>query len=90
MHRGEIVEFEPTVPVGEYRGVIGTMWCIVKEEGVREEVIAKKGKTKGKVTTTNGQGMEGLWRGWRVGMWGLVGVWGSGILGGSGGGGGEF
>ncbi len=28
-----------------------------------------------------GQGMQGLWRGWRVGMWGLVGMWGANALG---------
>lgn len=37
-----------------------------------------------------GQGVEGLWRGWRVGMWGLVGVWGAATLGGVGSKGGEF
>ncbi|KAL8847127.1 MAG: hypothetical protein Q9221_007833 [Calogaya cf. arnoldii] len=37
-----------------------------------------------------GQGFEGLWRGWRVGMWGLIGVWGSLTLGGAGSKGGEF
>ena len=30
----------------------------------------------------------GLWRGWRVGFWGLVGVWGAAACGGGGGGGG--
>lgn len=29
-----------------------------------------------------GQGMQGLWRGWRVGMWGLVGMWGANAFGG--------
>ncbi|KAI9676357.1 MAG: mitochondrial fusion and transport protein ugo1 [Caeruleum heppii] len=40
-------------------------------------------------TQRKGQGLEGLWQGWRVGMWGLVGVWGAGAIGG-GGKGGEF
>lgn len=87
--RGSKAEFEPIVPIGEYRGVFATMWCIVREEGYREEVSAKKGKAKGKITKRKGQGVEGLWRGWRVGMWGLVGVWGAGMLGGNGSGG-EF
>jgi len=87
---GKVVEFDPIVQVGEYKGVFGTMWGIAREEGVREEVVgAKKGKKQGKVTRRSGQGIEGLWRGWRVGMWGLVGVWGSGLLGG-GANGGEF
>lgn len=86
---GTITEFEAIVPIGEYRGVFATMWYIAREEGVREEnMVAKKGK-KGKVTRMNGQGVEGLWRGWRVGMWGLVGVWGSGLMGGNANGG-EF
>lgn len=38
-----------------------------------------------------GQGVAGLWRGWRVGMWGLCGVWLAGAMGGLGGNtGGEF
>lgn len=35
-----------------------------------------------------GQGMDGLWRGWKVSWWGLVGLWAAGVLGG--GGDGEF
>jgi fusion and transport protein UGO1 len=31
-----------------------------------------------------------LWRGWRVGMWGLVGMWTAKSLGGNGSSGGEF
>ena len=78
------MEFEPLVQVGEYNGVFGTMWSIAREEGTREEVVgAKKKGRQGKFSRRNGQGVEGLWRGWRVGMWGLVGVWGSGLLSGS-------
>lgn len=36
-----------------------------------------------------GQGLEGLWRGWKVGWWGLVGLWTVGLLG-NGNGEGEF
>jgi len=68
--------------------MVGTIWAIMREEGVRESVV-KKGGRKGKVERRTGQGVEGLWRGWRVGMWGLVGVWGSGLLSGSASGG-EF
>ena len=35
-----------------------------------------------------GQGINGLWRGWKVSWWGLVGLWTAGVLGG--GGDGEF
>ncbi|KAI9771058.1 MAG: mitochondrial fusion and transport protein ugo1 [Geoglossum umbratile] len=81
------------VDVGPYRGVVGTMWGIVKEEGSLGEVMAD---TKPSVVAARrrrkGQGMEGLWRGWRVGMWGLVGMWGAATLGGAQGAGqgGEF
>ncbi len=34
-----------------------------------------------------GQGIQGLWRGWRVGMWGLVGMWGANAFGAGAGGG---
>ena len=36
---------------------------------------------KGNLRTRKGQGGAGLVRGWRVGFWGLVGVWGGGALG---------
>ncbi|KAH0545288.1 hypothetical protein FGG08_000587 [Glutinoglossum americanum] len=79
------------VDVGAYRGVVGTMWGIVREEGGDGEggvgIAAGPGKRR-----KRGQGAEGLWRGWRVGMWGLVGVWGAAALGGAQGSGqgGEF
>lgn len=37
-----------------------------------------------------GQGVAGLWRGWRVGMWGLIGVWGAAALNTTAAKGGEF
>lgn len=85
---------ETTVPVGAYRGVVGTMWSIAREEGWRsgeEEVVVggKKVGKKGVGRRKRGQGIEGLLRGWRVGIWGLVGVWGANVLGGAGKGG-EF
>jgi fusion and transport protein UGO1 len=85
-------ELESTAKLGEYRGVVGTMWLIAREEGVRENPLSKGKKGKGKVEKElKGQGIQGLWRGWRVGMWGLVGMWTSRALsGGSGGNGGEF
>lgn len=82
--------------VGPYEGVMGTMWSIVREEGTtsRPEITAvgaKKNVRRVNRVPTKGQGIEGLWRGWRVGMWGIVGLWGAEMMGGSGGsGGGEF
>lgn len=64
------------VEIGPYKGMLGTMWSIVREEGVSVEPTAKavmNGK-RGKKVERKGQGFEGLVRGWRVGMWGLVGL----------------
>lgn len=56
---------------------------------------ARRGKlTMGATTSVSeavyrrGQGINGLWRGWKVSWWGLVGLWTAGVLGG--GGDGEF
>lgn len=83
-------EIEPMVEIGPYRGVLGTMWSIIREEGTSSQEIAVGKAKKGKKLERKGQGIEGLWRGWRVGMWGLVGVWGARAMGGGGSSGGEF
>jgi fusion and transport protein UGO1 len=82
--------FEPMVEIGPYRGVMSTMWSIVKEEGTSSREITVGTKKRAKKVERKGQGIEGLWRGWRVGMWGLVGVWGARAMGGGGSSGGEF
>lgn len=75
---------ETIVPLGKYNGVFGTMYHIVAEEGhVAVRDPAPKGRpqskrSKAKIAETvyrRGQGMEGLWRGWKVSWWGLVGLW---------------
>lgn len=78
---------ETVVEAGPYTGVVGTLWSIVYEEGEkgRDVEVSGRGIRKGKKGVRKGQGFEGLWRGWRVGMWGLVGMWGAGAMGGSGG-----
>jgi fusion and transport protein UGO1 len=85
------------VDVGPYRGTLATMWLIAHEEGVslaKESVAGKAGtrgmKKSGRLGEGKGQGIEGLWRGWRVGIWGLVGIWGAAALGGAANSGGEF
>ncbi|CAK7213686.1 hypothetical protein SEUCBS140593_001929 [Sporothrix eucalyptigena] len=48
---------------------------------------SKKKATNGKVAETvyrRGQGVEGLWRGWKVSWWGLVGLWTAAAVGGGG------
>ncbi|KAK4099559.1 mitochondrial carrier [Parathielavia hyrcaniae] len=91
-------EMEPVVPVGRYDGVFGTMYVIVNEEGshvVPGTVAGAPGGAKGRknrgvaeAVYRKGQGLDGLWRGWKVSWWGLVGLWAAGVLGG--GGDGEF
>ncbi|KAJ9160661.1 hypothetical protein NKR19_g2994 [Coniochaeta hoffmannii] len=91
---GEVLE--TIVPPGRFDGVFGTMQTIVGQEGtrsVRAAAAASAGGKKGKkgVSETvyrRGQGLEGLWRGWKVSWWGLVGLWSAGVL--AGGGDGEF
>ena len=80
-------EMQTMVDVGSYRGLFGTLRSIVYEEGDREpptELVRgtagapamKVGMVGQERKRRKGQGFEGLWRGWRVGMWGLLGVWG--------------
>lgn len=74
------------IPVPQsYRGILPTIWAIVREEGTsvtnKEKVAAAVGRTPNR--SRRGQGIEGLYRGWRVGMWGLVGVWGASFIGGT-------
>lgn len=93
---GKEPRLDTIVPIGRYFGVLGTMYHITSEEGTREiaakPAAAKKGKGKGKSTTLptvkKGQGLEGLWRGWKVNWWGLVGLWTASVVGN--GGEGEF
>ena len=81
------------------------MYHIVFEEGTRGEQPSSSASTLPRSTgkaggvkaqpipgrRRKGQGIEGLWRGWRIGVWGLVGAWGAGIIGGGAGGrGAEF
>lgn len=84
---------ETVVPAGRYNGVAGTMTHIMREEGSRAVVKqpppppkAGRNKTKAKVAETvyqRGQGPEGLWRGWKVSWWGLIGLWAAGVIGSS-------
>lgn len=94
-------EMQTIVEVGPYHGLWGTIRSIVYEEGERgppaefvkgtaNAPAMNVGKVGPERKRRKGQGFEGLWRGWRVGMWGLVGVWGAATWGGVGGKGGEF
>ncbi|KKY35529.1 putative mitochondrial fusion protein [Diaporthe ampelina] len=91
---------EAIVHPGRYQGVLGTIYAIVNEEGSHavhaESPVAAKGKTASKkgrkavaeAVYRRGQGLDGLWRGWKVNTWGLVGLWMASVAGG--GGDGEF
>lgn len=59
-----------------YKGVWATVYSIMYLEG---ETTTRS--PNGMLRTRRGQGTAGLVRGWRVGFWGLVGVWGAGALG---------
>ncbi|KAH7135347.1 mitochondrial carrier domain-containing protein [Dendryphion nanum] len=90
--------FKTIVEPGPFKGMFGTMWFIVRDEGVQitgpgaaaataNQVAGRTSGFSARTRVRKGQGVYGLWRGWRVGFWGLVGVWGAAALGG---GGGEF
>lgn len=94
-------QLETIVPVGGYSGVFSTMYSIVYEEGshvvkpapstaAAKRAAARRGKpaTVSEAVYTRGQGLDGLWRGWKVSAWGLVGLWSTALL--AGGGDGEF
>ncbi|CAN8096163.1 unnamed protein product [Discula destructiva] len=87
-------QLEAIVAPGRYEGIFGTMYTIVNEEGSKAlppttRAAPKKGKTKiAETVYRRGQGVEGLWRGWKVSWWGLIGLWGAAVVGG--GGDGEF
>lgn len=92
---GKEQKLETIVPIGRYNGVFGTMAHIASAEGQREIISkpapTKRGKGKAKASQPvymNGQGVEGLWRGWKVSWWGLTGLWVASVFGN--GGEGEF
>ena len=59
------------------------MYNIIREEGTSMSPKDKAALAMGKAPKRRkGQGVEGLYRGWRLGLWSLVGVWGAGFIGG--------
>ncbi|ATY61546.1 mitochondrial fusion (Ugo1) [Cordyceps militaris] len=93
---GKDLRMETIVPIGPYRGVLGTMYHITSNEGSRTLQLQPpiKGNRKANKArpqtplVKNGQGLDGLWRGWKVNWWGLVGLWAANVIGN--GGDGEF
>ncbi|PFH55766.1 hypothetical protein XA68_17650 [Ophiocordyceps unilateralis] len=81
-------QMKTIVPIGRYNGIFGTMHHIASEEGMREvptrAAAASKAQARGRTlqpTLRKGQGLEGLWRGWKVNWWGLVGLWTASVVG---------
>ncbi|KAL4886327.1 hypothetical protein BJY04DRAFT_100582 [Aspergillus karnatakaensis] len=88
----QAAEVETIVPTPQtYRGVVATMWGIVYEEGVQPTPEAQRAhELLGKPVSRSkrqGQGIHGLYRGWRIGMWGVAGTLGLSLLGHGAGGG---
>ncbi|KAI0143404.1 mitochondrial carrier domain-containing protein [Xylariaceae sp. FL1272] len=89
-------QMDTVIQPGPYRGVVGTMYTIVSEEGSHAVTVPAKSAQRGRkgkarpseVVYKKGQGLQGLWRGWKVSWWGLVGLWTAGVAGA--GGEGEF
>lgn len=89
-------DVETIVPTPRtYRGIIGTMWHVVYEEGVSptpsdseraNQLLGNPSTKKSLQKRKQGQGIQGLYRGWRIGMWGIAGIWGASLLGGVAGG----
>ncbi|KAL4788456.1 hypothetical protein BJX76DRAFT_116343 [Aspergillus varians] len=81
----QAAEVETIVPTPQtYRGVISTMWGIVYEEGAQPSPEAQRAQELlGKPVPhrkRQGQGIQGLYRGWRIGMWGVAGNLGLSLL----------
>jgi fusion and transport protein UGO1 len=59
------------------------MYSIIREEGSSLSPKDKAATALGKAPRRRkGQGVQGLYQGWRLGLWSLVGVWGAGFIGG--------
>lgn len=87
--QSKVPAVETIVPTPQtYRGIIGTMWGVVYEEGLApgpevehaRELFSKQYMQRKR----QGQGLKGLYRGWRVGMWGIAGIWGASLMGSAG------
>ncbi|RYP77403.1 hypothetical protein DL771_001198 [Monosporascus sp. 5C6A] len=89
--------------VGTMYGIVaeeGSRAVVTPQQTKQTKGHAAKAAAGGKKAATNkggkvaetvyrkGQGLDGLWRGWKVSWWGLVGLWMAGVAGG--GGEGEF
>jgi fusion and transport protein UGO1 len=77
--------FRTIVPVGPYKGIIGTIYHIIHEEGQRIPTSLPPPSTPstrgGEAADSRlakprrGQGPSALWRGYKVGLYGVFGAW---------------
>lgn len=76
--------FRTIVPVGPYKGIVGSVYHIIYEEGRRIPAAVPPPSTpptRGKPVDSRlmkprrGQGAAGLWRGYKVGLAGVFGAW---------------
>jgi fusion and transport protein UGO1 len=78
--------FRTIVPVGPYKGIVGSIYHIIHEEGQRipaslppppSTPSSRGGKSVDSRLTKprRGQGPSALWRGYKVGLWGVFGAW---------------
>ena len=58
----------------------------VRDSSLPRTVLGKPVSQKEVQKRQQGQGIQGLYRGWRMGMWGIAGMWGANVLGGMAGG----
>jgi fusion and transport protein UGO1 len=76
----ELQKSQPLLPLivdpAPYTGVASTVYNIIYAEGFTTTKAAN-----GVVRKRRGQGGAGLVRGWQMGFWGLIGVWGAGAMG---------
>jgi fusion and transport protein UGO1 len=76
------------VPVGPYKGVLGTILYIIHEEGSRSvsasrpssipstpRIASSTQSRSQRKQERRGQGVKGLVKGWRVGFWALIGIY---------------
>jgi len=100
-------QLKTVVPTGPYKGIVGTVYHIIFEEGHRDittttalsashsrqgTALSSRGKQMESKRTQSrrGQGIHGIIRGYRVGLYGLAGFWLASSIGGGGQTGGEF
>ena len=79
----------PSLASSSSSGVVDDFYQVKARANSKKKTTATTTTTFGTKTTAatafrRGQGIEGLWRGWKVSWWGLVGLWTAAAVGGGG------